>query len=242
MMDSALHKLPAKNINYSLRRFFVDEFNFRNVSQLTKGSLVLDLGGNKLKKRGYFNVEDYGFNVVYGNYTVEKSPDVQLDATFLPFQDSVYDAVLCIELLEHVYQPDKVLEEIARVLTPGGKLFLTIPFMVPFHADPSDYGRYTEHYLKRLLDEKGFCCIEISKQGYFWAVLLDMIRGYVNDARLREQSVWARIRFALLKKLVVLGRSRVHKLEPHRDHNHYVNNFTTGFGVVASKVDPVVGK
>lgn len=241
-MDSDKHKLPAENISYSLRRFFVDEFNFRYVSQLPKGSIVLDLGGNKLNKRGFFNIEEYGFNVVYGNYSVEKSPDVQLDATFLPFRNSVYDAVLCIELLEHVYQPEKVVEEIARVLTPGGRLFLTVPFMVPFHGDPSDYGRFTEHYLKRLLDEKGFCCIEISKQGYFWSVLLDMFRGYLNYARLNDQRAWARIWFSLMKKFVVIGRRRLEKLEPHRVDSHYVNNFTTGFGVVATKAGNLAHK
>lgn len=45
----------------------------------------------------------------------------------LPFQDNVFTHVFCLELLEHVVSPFAVLEEIHRVLRPGGELLLSVP-------------------------------------------------------------------------------------------------------------------
>jgi SAM-dependent methyltransferase len=38
-----------------------------------------------------------------------------------------YDAVFCMEVLEHVVQLDPILDELAAVLTPGGRLLVSVP-------------------------------------------------------------------------------------------------------------------
>jgi SAM-dependent methyltransferase len=62
------------------------------------------------------------------------------DAHGLPFEDASFDCVLCFETLEHVENPHQLLTELARVCRPGGRLFVSIPW-VPhtlIHArDPS---------------------------------------------------------------------------------------------------------
>src|SRR5579864_6406197 len=45
----------------------------------------------------------------------------------LPFGDSQFEAVSCIEVIEHLDAPGALVDEIYRVLKPGGKLFLTTP-------------------------------------------------------------------------------------------------------------------
>jgi ubiquinone/menaquinone biosynthesis C-methylase UbiE len=45
----------------------------------------------------------------------------------------VFDAIICISVLEHVFEYDKAINEIERVLKPGGKLLLTVPFGFPHH-------------------------------------------------------------------------------------------------------------
>ncbi len=45
----------------------------------------LDLGGNRLGKRGFFDIEQYGLRVVYANLSVQKKPDVKSAAECLPF-------------------------------------------------------------------------------------------------------------------------------------------------------------
>jgi len=49
------------------------------------------------------------------------------DAAALPFADGEFDAVLCLEVLEHVFFPAQVVSEMVRVLKPGGYLIVTTP-------------------------------------------------------------------------------------------------------------------
>ncbi|NNN02943.1 MAG: class I SAM-dependent methyltransferase [Acidimicrobiaceae bacterium] len=56
---------------------------------------------------------------------------VRADATALPFPDHVFDRVICSEMLEHVRDDQRVLNEIARVTRPGGRVALTVPRWFP---------------------------------------------------------------------------------------------------------------
>lgn len=68
--------------------------------------------------------------------------DVCGDAAFLPFADESFDTILCTEVLEHVPNPEKAIEEFARILRPGGTIITTAPFFYPIH-DEYDFFRYT---------------------------------------------------------------------------------------------------
>ena len=74
--------------------------------------------------------------------------DVIADAMQLPFKDHCFDAVLCEVVLEHVYQPQKVIEEVFRILKPNGCCFFIVPFLFPYHGHPSDYRRWSVQGLK----------------------------------------------------------------------------------------------
>ena len=138
--------LRASHLDYSVRRYLVDEFHFRHVPNLSANSRVLDLGGNRICKRGQFNIERYNLHVVYANLSTAKQPDVRVDATWIPVQDGCFDAVICSELLEHVPDPLAVLREVYRVLRAGGTLLVCVPFLYRIHGDPYDFGRYTDHF------------------------------------------------------------------------------------------------
>jgi SAM-dependent methyltransferase len=80
-----------------------------------------------------------------------RNPDtVYYDGHVLPFPDASFDAVLCTEVLEHIPDPTETLREIHRVLKPGGRLLLTIPWSARFHYQPFDYHRYTPSMLLQL--------------------------------------------------------------------------------------------
>jgi len=76
--------------------------------------------------------------------------DVAADAHALPFPDALFTRVECDAVLEHVRDPRRVIQEIARVLVPGGYAHLVTPFCHPFHEYPRDYQRFTLDGLKEL--------------------------------------------------------------------------------------------
>lgn len=52
------------------------------------------------------------------------------DATSLPFPDASFDVITCIEVLEHLFNPNDAIDEMSRVLKPGGILIVTVPNVV----------------------------------------------------------------------------------------------------------------
>lgn len=76
---------------------------------------------------------------IYGSANV----DLICDAHYLPLKDDYYDGVWIQAVLEHVVEPDKVVEEIYRVLKKGGIVYAETPFMQPVHEGAYDFTRYT---------------------------------------------------------------------------------------------------
>lgn len=73
------------------------------------------------------------------------------NAECLPLADDAVDAIVLQAVLEHVTDPRTVLAEALRVLRTGGIIYLEVPFLQGFHADPHDYQRYTLPGLRRRL-------------------------------------------------------------------------------------------
>jgi len=93
-------------------------------------------------------------------------PDITYyDGTTIPFDDASFDGALCIEVLEHVDDPDRVISEISRCLRPGATLLLTVPWSARRHHLPYDFHRFTRERLLVLLSAHGFEQIEITERG-----------------------------------------------------------------------------
>lgn len=82
-------------------------------------------------------------------------PDVFADASQLPFADASIDTVVMLEVLEHLRAPYAALREINRVLVPGGRALVSMPFLYPVHDAPHDYQRLTVHGLTRDVQDAG---------------------------------------------------------------------------------------
>lgn len=96
-------------------------------------------------------IHKYGSNVVNFDIHPYKGVDVVMDAENLALANESLDGVLCMCLLEHVPRPERVVQEILRVLRPGGEAYITVPFVYPFHACPDDFYRWSEPGLRILL-------------------------------------------------------------------------------------------
>lgn len=66
-------------------------------------------------------------------------------------RDAQFDYVVCTEVLEHTLRPFDAVNEIERILKPGGYLFLSVPFNFRIHGPLPDCWRFTEHGLRAIL-------------------------------------------------------------------------------------------
>ena len=99
--------------------------------------------------------------------------DVIADAVSLPLDDNAFDCVVAFEVMEHVAEPIKLIEEAYRVLSPGGLLLLSVPFVYHQHGDPSDFWRPTRHTLEHATAK--FSVSDVLLQGNRIHVISDLI-------------------------------------------------------------------
>lgn len=220
----------------SIRRYFVDRFLIDHVSQIPAQQLVLDLGGHKGRARGMFDIAAYPIEVVCVNITSEKGADIVADAAAVALQDNRFDVVVCAELLEHVPDPKPVLAEAWRLLKPGGRLLITVPFLFHIHADPHDFGRYTDHYWKNVLAQISFTEIKIERQGGYYAVMASHLEWYLKT--FRPPRPFGRPTQWILTRLVANPAKRLALwLEsfPAVINHPFQKRFTTGYEIVAVK-------
>ena len=153
-MKRILLKIADKTgITSKIPRTRIDAFLRTNATE----KRTLDLGGGDKPYKKYFP------NSV--SVDIEETPgvDIVADAHDLHMiKDGEFESILCTEVLEHLHSPHKAVDEMHRVLKPGGVFILTTRFIFPLHNIPGDYFRYTRYGLEHLM--KKFSKVEIIEE------------------------------------------------------------------------------
>jgi ubiquinone/menaquinone biosynthesis C-methylase UbiE len=136
----------------------------------------------------------------------------QADVTTLPFADAAFDAAVLGEVLEHVEDDRGALEEVARVLRPGGVLVVSVP------ADPKRFGpsdrwaghvrRYSRQELLSACEAGGFTVERCRAWGFPFAALY---HRYLYERRLDRHGAsaprrWERPAIAVLSAILQIDR------------------------------------
>ena len=104
-------------------------------------------------------------------------------------EDEAFDAVLCTEVLEHVTDPVRALEKLARLLRPGGCLILTAPFASLTHFAPYHFATgFSEYFYRHHLGRLGLLIEVMAPNGGYFD-FLDQELGRVRSVR-RRYSGW----------------------------------------------------
>jgi len=125
--------------------------------------ILLDLGsGNQPFKVWYTGLAE---RCVAADVAPAPGIDVLSLAAPLPFASATFDTVLCTSVLEHVHDAEAAVSEIARILKPGGRLIITVPFLYPTHEAPYDFWRTTHWGLRSVLTRHGLEVDTVAAQG-----------------------------------------------------------------------------
>ncbi len=138
---------------FLLRRNFWKIFK-QNSSFLTGKSL--DFGaGNQPYKDLFTNTSScVSLDIETSGYPTEKkTADVYYDGKTIPFEDNTFDSIFASEVFEHIPNLPEILQELHRVLKPGGTLMVSFPFVWPEHEQPYDFRRLTRFGTQDLFEK-----------------------------------------------------------------------------------------
>lgn len=136
------YSYPVLRKNLAAFRFFM------RLALERTGAKVLDIGCGFKPWLALFPSGGVEYTGVDADREASEA-DVAGRAEALPFGDSGFDAIICSEVLEHVWDLEKALSEIRRVARDGALLYVTTPFLFPVHGLPDDYRRLTKSFYLR---------------------------------------------------------------------------------------------
>lgn len=159
------------------------------------GGRLLDIGCGRAPYKSLFSHTTY----IGSDLASELHPDIVADAQSLPVTTTSVDSVLCAEVLEHVSDPDMVMQEIRRVLKSAGMVLVTIPMSWNLHYVPFDFRRYTCYGLWQLLERHGFEIIETHRIGGLFSLIGSrLVDGVATELYRRWKWMPRKIRHGLI--------------------------------------------
>lgn len=135
---TGLRRLYRRTVHHLTERGARKDFDVDMAVDIILSSLpdaeILVIGSGDASIRG---------NATYTDVAFGKHVHCIADAHDLPFVDGSFDACIAVAVLEHVVDPYRCVQEIMRVLRPGGYVYSETPFMQPLHLGPYDFTRFT---------------------------------------------------------------------------------------------------
>ena len=154
---SAWPKIPTLRIA-SVNRLTLDRVLIGQFRRLKPG-VVLDVGAKGAPYERYVPATRY----MRLDINPSRPADIHCDLHELHWEPDYFDTVLCLEVLEHLYDPQRAIDRIFDVLKPGGVCLLSTRFLYRYHPDPEDHYRFTWDSLRRLF--RRFRHVEVFHHG-----------------------------------------------------------------------------
>jgi SAM-dependent methyltransferase len=157
---------------------------------------ILDFGcGSKPYESLFIKAKSYiGVDMQASGYDHKDSKiDFCYDGKVIPLPDDSFDAVVCFEVLEHIFNIEEVLGEIRRVLKPNGQILISIPFAWNEHLIPHDFARYTSYGIRHVLEKNGFSVVEITKSTTYFLAVCQMFIAYLSQHVSPESRIPAKL-------------------------------------------------
>ncbi len=152
-LKQIINKLEIDNTYIIRKKDFRDEIMLNIQSNMS----ILDVGKSMREKYKFIECKEkktLDINIFedYPDYQFDLSEKHDLEKTDL--YDN-FDLIICLAVLEHVYDPFKAIENLNKMLKINGKIFGYVPFLYHYHApdnlDFQDYFRFTKDSIAYIL-------------------------------------------------------------------------------------------
>lgn len=124
--------------------------------------------------------------------------DMTMDVAQTAFRDASVDCVILDCVLEHVPEPAKVIDEVFRILKPGGRVISVTPWLFPYHGYPKNYFNISEDGHRFLM--RRFSSVSVEIHHGPTSALTNILSEYFAVAF----SGRSKFRYTLLKGLFLL--------------------------------------
>lgn len=137
---------------------------YKKISSLELKGRVIDLGGSR--KSDYHRLFQGEHEIEVANLDEKAGYDHRIDLEKpLPLPSETYDAVISLNVFEHIFNYELLLSESVRILKKNGIMVMGVPFLINVHGSPNDYWRYTGQTLQLLFEKAGIKDVEIFPLG-----------------------------------------------------------------------------
>jgi SAM-dependent methyltransferase len=220
--ESRLYRRP---ILAALQRF---------AAQVPPGATVLDAGAGDAPYRALFGHCDYlTVDWPESQHALATQSDLIADLAHLPLEPATVDAVVCTEVLEHVFDAPRVLSELARVARPGAGFLFTVPFVMWLHEQPHDFARYTPFALHHMLGQAGYMEIDIQPLSGGYSVASEVVQHALRSTILHGGgSRWA---LAVKWRAMALARQLGDRVAPRLDASDHHRLLPLGWVATATR-------
>ena len=189
----------------------------------TGGQKILDIGcGNGWLSTLYRLEGDEVHGIDISELNIEKAKSRGVQALLhnvengLPYNDSFFDIIICVDVLEHLFFPEKIVKETYRVLKNNGILIVGVPnlyclrnkiemflgkaIFIEYPMNFEHIRHYSKRTISKILTDNGFSIIKTRGSGwtfnserFFW--VLSLLHGGNHGLK-------------LLLKFITLGKSK----------------------------------
>ncbi|HTE28515.1 class I SAM-dependent methyltransferase [Flavitalea sp.] len=163
---------------------------------------MLDVGALSPRYNHLFKASVTSVDIVVNEKLGVQYGDIEKGLTF---EDAAFDSVICIEVFEYLDNYQSAIDEIHRLLKPGGKALISLPFI---YRDHLDNIRLTEKMLKSKL--KQFSSVSSIRIGNGYIVVWDILKRKIFSIRLKPLRYFFFI--LLLPYLAILKLFNVQKI------------------------------
>lgn len=162
---------------YFINRYSLYQAISKFAEATTHDAEIIDVGCGLKPYRALFSSPNYtGIDIEGGGHSdTAKTVDIFFDGTKIPFPENSFNTLICTQVLEHADDPEKLVNECARVLSPNGRAFFSMPFTYPEHETPYDFRRFTRFEHQRLLAKNGFKEIQIIQTTGFMGTFAQLL-------------------------------------------------------------------